>query len=57
VVDFAQRQTFSPAEKVGLVPEGAPRRSLQRVLCELLDSEINAGLQTFAFGSFGSAPS
>ena len=52
VVDFAQRQTFSPAEKIGPVSEGAPRRSLQRVLCELLDSEINAGLQTFAFDSF-----
>ena len=50
VVDFAQRQTFSPADKIGPVPDGAPRRSLQRVLCELLESEINAGLQTFAFG-------
>jgi len=36
-------------KKIGPVPDGLPRRSLQRVLCELLESEINAGLQTFAF--------
>jgi len=52
VVEFAERQTFSPAEKILSAPDGAPRRSLQRVLCELLDSEINAGVQTFAFDSF-----
>ena len=34
------------------MPAGAAWRSLQRVLRELLYSEINAGLQTFAFGSF-----
>lgn len=34
------------------LPAEAPRRSLQRVLCDLLDSEISAGLQTFAFDSF-----
>jgi hypothetical protein len=49
VVSAAQRQVFSPADKIGPVPAGAPHRSLQRVLCELLESEINAGLQTFAF--------
>ena len=48
IVDFAERQVFSPTAKIQAVPAGAPRRSLQRVLCELLDSEINAGLQTFA---------
>ena len=48
-VDFAQRQLCSPREKIGPVPAGAPRRNLQRVICDLLASEINAGLQTFAF--------
>jgi hypothetical protein len=48
VVKFAQRQIFSPATEIEAVPDGVPRRSLQRVLCELLESEINAGLQTFA---------
>jgi len=48
VVDFPKRQSISRG-KVESVPDGAPRRSLQRVLCDLLDSEINAGLQTFAF--------
>jgi hypothetical protein len=52
VVDFAKRQTFSSARKIEPVPAGAAWRSLQRVLRELLYSEINAGLQTFAFGSF-----
>jgi len=52
VVDFAQRQIFSAAGKIGPVPDGLPRRSLQRVLCGLLDGEINAGLQTFAFDDF-----
>jgi hypothetical protein len=52
VVDFAKRQIFSSAEKIEPVPAGAPWRSLQRVLRELLDSDINAGLQTFAFDSF-----
>ena len=52
VVDFAQRQIFSAAGKIGPVPDGLPRRSLQRVLCGLLDREINAGLQTFAFDDF-----
>jgi len=52
VVDFAQRQIFSAAEKIGPVPDGLPRRSLQRVLCGLLDGEINAGLQAFAFDDF-----
>jgi hypothetical protein len=52
VVDVAQRQIFWPADKIGPVPDGAPRRSLQQVLRELLESEINAGLQTFAFDSF-----
>jgi len=52
VVDVAQRQIFSSADKIGPVPDGVPRRSLQQVLCELLHSEINAGLQTFAFDSF-----
>jgi hypothetical protein len=51
-VEFAQRQIFAPIDKIGPVPKGAPRRSLQRVLCELLTSEINAGLQTFAFDTF-----
>ena len=51
-VDFAKRQIFSPAAKIEPVPAGVPRRSLQRVLCELLDSEISAGLQTFPFDSF-----
>ena len=50
VVSLAQRQIFSPADRIGPVPDGVQRRSLQRVLCELLESEINAGLQTFAFG-------
>ncbi len=49
VVDVAQRQIFSAADEIGTVPDGAPRRSLQQVLCGLLESEINAGLQTFAF--------
>ena len=49
VVSLAQRQIFSPADRIGPVPDGVQRRSLQRVLCELLESEINAGLQTFAF--------
>ena len=49
VVKFAQRQIFSPATEIEAVPDGVPRRSLQRVLCELLESEINVGLQTFAF--------
>ena len=49
VVKFAQRQIFSPATEIEAVPDGVPRRSLQRVLCKLLESEINAGLQTFAF--------
>jgi hypothetical protein len=48
VVKFAQRQIFSPATEIEAVPDGVPRRSLQRVLCKLLESEINAGLQTFA---------
>jgi len=52
VVDFAQRQIFSAAGKIGPVPDGLPRRSLQRVLCGLLDGEINAGLQAFAFDDF-----
>ena len=52
VVDFAKRQMFATAVKIGAVPAGAPRRDLQRVLCELLDSEISAGLQTFPFDSF-----
>ena len=51
VVDFAQRQVFSPSDEIG-VPAGVPRRSLQAVFCELIDSEINAGLQTFASDSF-----
>ena len=51
VVKFAQRQFFSPATEIEAVPDGLPCRSLQRVLCELLESEINAGLQTFAFDS------
>jgi hypothetical protein len=46
-VDFAQRQIFSPVTKVGPVPDGALRRSLQDMLCELQDSEINAGMETF----------
>ena len=49
VVNVAQRQIFSPKGKIGPVPDGAMRRSLQQVFCELLESEINAGLQTFAF--------
>jgi hypothetical protein len=49
VVSSAQRQIFAPADTIHPVPDGAPGRSLQRVLCELLESEINAGLQTFAF--------
>jgi hypothetical protein len=52
VVNFAQRQIFAPTDKISPVPDGAPRRSLQQVLCELLESEINAGLQIFAFDSF-----
>src|SRR4051794_12016280 len=52
VVEFAERQVFSPATTVMPVPTSAPRRSLQRVLCDLQDSEINAGLQTFAFDTF-----
>jgi hypothetical protein len=52
VVDAARRQIFSPVDKIGPVPAGVPRRSLQQVLCELLESEINVGLQTFAFDSF-----
>ena len=52
VVDFAQRQIFSAAGKIGPVPDGLPRRSPQHVLCGLLDGEINAGLQTFAFDDF-----
>ena len=52
VVNVAQRQIFSPTDKIGPVPDRVPRRSLQQVLCELLDSEINVGLQTFAFDSF-----
>ena len=31
---------------------GAPYRNLQRVLFDLLDSEINAGLRTFGCASF-----
>ena len=52
VVDFAQLQIFSAAGKIGQVPDGLPRRSPQHVLCGLLDGEINAGLQTFAFDDF-----
>jgi hypothetical protein len=52
VVNIARRQIFSSADRVGPVPHGVPRRKLQRVLCELLESEINAGLQTFAFDTF-----
>jgi hypothetical protein len=52
VVDFAQRQIFSAAGKIGPVPDRLPRRSLQRVLCGLLDGEINAGMHTFAFDDF-----
>ncbi len=44
-----ERQVFSPGELISPVPAGAPRRNLQRVLCDLIASEINAGLQTFAF--------
>jgi hypothetical protein len=50
VVDCAKRQIFSSTSSIEPVPAGVPRRSQQRVLCELLDSEINARLQTFAFG-------
>jgi len=42
-MSLAQRQIFSPADWIGPVPDGVRRRSLQRVLCELLNSEINAG--------------
>ena len=52
VVDSTRLQTLSQAPSAGLPSPGAPRQSLQRVLCDLLDSEINAGLQTFGFGSF-----
>ncbi|HLG47779.1 MAG TPA: hypothetical protein VKY24_16170 [Reyranella sp.] len=52
MVDLAKRQIFASAAKIGSVPPSAPRRDLQRVLCELLDSEISAGLQTFPFCSF-----
>jgi hypothetical protein len=52
VVNFAQWRAFSSAEKISPVPASAPLRSLQGVLAELLDNEINAGLQTFAFDSF-----
>jgi hypothetical protein len=50
VVSPAQHHIFSAADEIGPVPDGAPRRNLQQVFCELLESEINAGLQTFAFG-------
>jgi len=49
VVDFATSQIFSPATKIQPVPAGAPRHSLQQVLAELHDSEINGGVQTFGF--------
>ena len=52
VVDFAARQMLRPAERLCPVPAGAPRLSLQRVLCDLLESEVSAGLQTFPFDSF-----
>ena len=52
IVDFAQRQIFASVAAIEPLPAGTPPRSLQRVLCNLLDSEINAGLQTFAFDSF-----
>lgn len=46
-VDFAEAQVFAPAETIGPRPSSAPRRSLQRVIAELHDSEINVGLQAF----------
>jgi hypothetical protein len=46
-VDFARRQISSKACLISVPSAGAPLRSLQRVLCDLLDSEINAGLRTF----------
>ena len=52
VVELAQRHVFSSAPEIGAVPRGAPRRDLQRVLCDLLESEISAGLQTFPFDTF-----
>jgi hypothetical protein len=52
VVNFVQRQTFSRADKIEPLAPRTPRRGLQRVLCDFLDSEINAGLQAFAFDSF-----
>jgi hypothetical protein len=52
VMDFAQRQSFSPADKIGPVPDGVTRRALRQVLRELLDSEVNVGLQTLAFDTF-----
>jgi hypothetical protein len=32
--------------------QGAPRRSLQKVLADLLKGEINAGMQAFAYDDF-----
>jgi hypothetical protein len=51
-VDFAQRQTFPQACLIVASSAEVPRRNLQRVLCDLLDSEINAGLRTFGCASF-----
>lgn len=51
-VVLAKRQIFASAVEIGAVPRGAPRRDLQRVRCELLESEISAGLKTFPFCSF-----
>ena len=47
VVGFAKAQIFGPVETIQPRPTDAPARNLQQVICELHQSEINAGLQTF----------
>jgi hypothetical protein len=49
-VDFADEQIFAPAEEDRAASLDGAGRRLQQVLREMHDGEINAGLQTFAWG-------
>jgi hypothetical protein len=50
-VAFAHWQLFSPSERIGPIPKGASKLSLEKVIQALHDCEINVGLhlQSFCF--------
>jgi hypothetical protein len=50
---FAYCQLFSPSERIGPLPEEAPKLSLEKVIQALHDCEINVGLNLQSFYDCG----